>query len=104
MLRASTLALIAAGAVLGGCTQSVTSLSPDFGVALRQDIAAQIADPDAHYRGDPAPASNGARTSLSQSRYLKGQVIEPTSLSASNGLIGSQSSTDSGAATGSTAP
>ncbi|HVV65567.1 MAG TPA: hypothetical protein VHC42_08855 [Rhizomicrobium sp.] len=104
MHRASTLALLAAAAILGGCTQSVTSLSPDFGAALRQDIAAQIADPDAHYRGDPAPASNGARTSLSQSRYLKGQVTEPTSLSASNGLVGGQSGSESAASPSATNP
>jgi hypothetical protein len=96
--------MVAAGAILGGCTDSVTRLSPDFGVAVRQDMAAQIADPDAHYAGTPAPASNGARTSLAQSRYLKGQVIQPTSLSASNGLIGSQNASDSGAAGSGTAP
>jgi hypothetical protein len=76
----------AASAVLSlsACTQSDLRLSPDFGDAEREDMAAQIADPDAHYAGLPAPGSNGARVGLAQSRYEKNQVIQPSSTTASS--------------------
>lgn len=88
----SRLAAIAAviGISLGltACTHNVTepeyNLSPDFGQAVRQDLAAQIADPDARYTGTPAPGSNGDRVELAQKRYAKGQVIQPTTATASS--------------------
>ena len=73
------------GAVaLSACTQSTIRLSPDFGAAVRQDEAAQIADPDARYAGVPAPGANGARVGLAQQRYQKNQVIQPLDIGASN--------------------
>jgi hypothetical protein len=69
---------------LSACAQSGLRLSPDFGDAEREDVAAQIADPDAHYRGLPAPGSNGARVGLAQDRYQKNQVIQPSSTTASS--------------------
>jgi hypothetical protein len=78
---------LAAGAVLGlsACTYSELRISPDFGDAVREDVAAQIADPDAHYAGVPAPgASNGARVGLAQTRYEKNQVVQPSSTTASS--------------------
>jgi hypothetical protein len=71
-------------ASLGGCTYSSLRISPDFGNAVHQDVAAQIADPDAHYRGAPQPGSNGARTGLAQKRYEANQVIAPSSTTASS--------------------
>ena len=69
-----TIGLTALG--LSGCVQGNT-VDPDFGVALRQNIAAQVADPAPRYlRADP-PASDGARTALAQTRYEKGTVIAP---------------------------
>jgi type IV pilus biogenesis protein CpaD/CtpE len=69
-----TIGLTALG--LSGCVQGNT-VDPDFGVALRQNIAAQIADPAPRYvRADP-PASDGARTARAQQRYEKGTVIQP---------------------------
>jgi type IV pilus biogenesis protein CpaD/CtpE len=69
-----TIGLTALG--LAGCVQGNT-VDPDFGVALRQNVAAQIADPAPRYvRADP-PASNGPRTALAQDRYEKGTVIQP---------------------------
>lgn len=62
---------------LGGCVQSQAHLSPDFGVATRQALAAQIADPDARYRGDPAPGADGRRAALAQERYGTGTVLPP---------------------------
>jgi len=72
---------------LGGCAAN-SGLSDKFGVALNQDLAAQIADPDPHYEGAPAPGADGSRVALAQSRYQTGKVIAPVSTSTSE--IGSQ--------------
>lgn len=80
LMRTSQAALIAAGCILGlsGCLQSQTHLSPDFGYAVRQAAIAQIADPDAVYKGVPAPGSDPARVGLAQQRYSTGKVIAPS--------------------------
>lgn len=69
-----TIGLAALG--LAGCVQG-TTVDPDFGVALRQNIAAQIADPAPRYARTEPPASNGPRTALAQDRYQKNAVIQP---------------------------
>lgn len=87
---ASTLALSAmAAAALGlaGCASGAHQ-SSDFGEAVRQNIAGQIADPDARYTGTPAPGANGSRVGLAQQRYVKGQVIPPVSTSTTLGVGG----------------
>ncbi len=73
---------------MGACTEVQMHQSGDFGQALHQDLAAQIADPDAKYKGDVAPGSNGARVALAQDRYAKGKVIPPVTASAST--VGTQ--------------
>jgi type IV pilus biogenesis protein CpaD/CtpE len=75
---------VAACAVLSACTYSKPRLSSDFGNALRQDIAAQIADPDARYEGKPDPGSSGDRVGLAQKRYQTNQVIPPSAVTASS--------------------
>lgn len=79
--RLVILAIAAAG--LCGCTESELRIAPNFGSAVTQDEAAQVADPEPHYVGIPAPGSNGARVALAQHRYETGKVIEPTSVAAS---------------------
>jgi hypothetical protein len=69
----------------GGCTQSQLHLSDDYGRAFQENMLAQIADPDAHYLGTPAPGADGARVGLAQQRYQKNMVIQPTSITASSG-------------------
>jgi hypothetical protein len=71
------------GLALAGCAVSQTHLSSDFGSALRQDVMAQVADPDARYKGDPAPGSDGARVASAQERYRTGKVIPPAATGAS---------------------
>ena len=73
--------LPAAMVVLSGCAQ--IHLSSDFGAATRQNLAAQISDPDARYVGSPAPGSAGTRVSLAQQRYNLGMVIAPVGGTAS---------------------
>lgn len=82
--RNGLIASLAAGLLLSACTQSSLRLQPDFGVAVRQDLAAQIADPDAHYTGVPAPGSDGSRVSLAQTRYQTGNVIPPAAISSNS--------------------
>ena len=96
---------MAAGALLSlsACNQSELRLSPDFGDAVREDIAGQVADPDAHYVGVPAPGSNGARVGLAQSRYENNQVIQPASSTASSGAVGNANNGGQPPAAGSSA-
>src|SRR5689334_22396676 len=83
--------IVLAVAALGltACTQSPMQsemrMSPDFGDAVRENLAAQIANPDAHYAGTLAPgASDGARIDLAQTRYQKNQVVQPSTTTASS--------------------
>ncbi len=78
IIKSAALAVLAlTGALaLSGCVQ--VHLSDDFGSAVRQDIAAQIADPDPHYIGSASPGgSDGPRVAAAQDRYEKGKVIPP---------------------------
>jgi hypothetical protein len=81
---ASLAALLAGSLLLGACADSQMHLSNDYGAALKQDKAAQIADPDAKYTGVPAPGSNGSRVASAQDRYVNGKVISPEAARASN--------------------
>jgi type IV pilus biogenesis protein CpaD/CtpE len=80
-------ALALAGGLLCGCendpTQSKIRLSNDFGAAVNQDLAAQIADPDAGRNAGPPPPGDGARAALAQTRYKQDKVIPPSTLGAS---------------------
>ena len=76
--------MLSACIALSACAQSSLRINPDFGNAVRQDAAAQIADPDAHYQGVPAPGSNGPRVGLAQKRYDTNTVIPPSSTTASS--------------------
>jgi len=72
----TTVAALATTLALGGCTTQ--HLGQDFGQAVRQSMAQQVADPDAKYIGTIAPGSNGARVAAAQNRYVKGQVTPPS--------------------------
>lgn len=79
-------ALAGAGALLSGCantppTQSSLRLSDDFGRAVREDIAAQITDPDPAWKDAPPPPSSGQRAALAQKRYERNAVIQPATSS-----------------------
>ena len=75
--------IVGTSLVMAGCTESRLYIGDEFGQALRQDQAAQIADPDARYKGTPAPGSNGSRAGIAQARYEHNDVIRPTSLTTS---------------------
>jgi type IV pilus biogenesis protein CpaD/CtpE len=81
-------AIFGAGAILTGCVYPQAHLSDDFGRAVRQNVAAQVADPDAAYKGLPAPGAFGTRAGLAQDRYHTGDVISPASTSTSSVTVG----------------
>jgi type IV pilus biogenesis protein CpaD/CtpE len=94
MSLSRVLLLWAMAAGLAGCVESQPTLSSDFGVAMRQDVAAQIADPDAHYG---KMTTEGARAALAQDRYRTGKVTPPSA-------AGASMSPDKGAGAGATPP
>jgi type IV pilus biogenesis protein CpaD/CtpE len=69
------LLLSAMAAGLAACADTAPTLGQDFGVAVRQDLAAQVADPDARYGRTP---SDSGRAALAQDRYRTGKVIPPS--------------------------
>ncbi len=79
-LIAGSLIVLAAAS---GCTESRLRDQPDFGEAVRQDVAVQIADPDARYAGVPQPGANGMKADAAQERYVRGKVIPPASTTTS---------------------
>lgn len=76
-------AVVLTTGLLGGC-ESRLRLSQDFGSAVRENVAAQIADPDAHYSGAVPPGSDGARTVIAQTRYRNDKVLQPPSAQTSS--------------------
>jgi hypothetical protein len=96
---ASVAVVLFLAAAVSACTQSALRLSPDFGHAVRQDVAAQIADPDARYKGVPAPGSGAARVGLAQRRYDTNEVIQPstTGASSSRSMQGGENGSNGGA-------
>lgn len=69
---------------VAGCSESRLHISNEFGQSVRQDVAAQVAEPDAAYKGTPDPGSDGARVGLAQERYGRNEVIKPVSASTSS--------------------
>lgn len=71
-----------AGLALCGCSSAVYKAAdidePNFGRALRQNLAAQVANPAPDYAYTDPPASSGPRTAAAQERYETGTVIQPT--------------------------
>jgi type IV pilus biogenesis protein CpaD/CtpE len=101
IIFAMAIAVLGLAACAQNPNQSEMRMSPDFGDALRENLAAQIANPDAHYVGTPAPgASDGARIDLAQTRYQQNQVIPPSSTTASSRTVGATDNGSSGGGAG----
>lgn len=81
MIRPLSAALITLLTAVGltGCAESQRHMSADFGLAVRQDAAAQVADPDALYKA--ALLADGRRVGLGMDRYQTGKILEPQALS-----------------------
>jgi type IV pilus biogenesis protein CpaD/CtpE len=98
---ATAIAMFGLAACTQNPSQSEMRMSPDFGDAVRENLAAQIADPDAHYVGTLAPgASDGVRIDLAQTRYQQNQVIPPASTTASSRTVGATDNGNSGGGAG----
>jgi hypothetical protein len=87
-IRIGGLALLVGALGASGCAVSRYHLTDDYGRAVRENVAAQIADPDARYKGEPAPASSGPRTASAQTRYDAGAVTPPAATSTSSVAAG----------------
>ena len=74
---------LAACADLNPVADSEGQPSPYFGQAVHNNIAAQVANPEAPVQGQPA-AMDGQRAGLAQERYAKGKVIKPSSIDVDN--------------------
>ncbi len=96
-------ALAGVGAIVAGCADEKQLRddmgSADFGRAVHEDLAAQIADPDAVYKGPPPPSS-GQRADLAQTRYQADKVTPPVSTSTGGGSGGGGSSGGGGGSSG----
>ena len=80
--------VLGAGLVLSGCAVSRLHIADDYGQAVRQDLVAQVADPDAVYKGVPAPGSDGHRVGIAQGGYVRNSVVQPASTTTSNVSLG----------------
>jgi type IV pilus biogenesis protein CpaD/CtpE len=80
-------ALAGIGVLAAGCADerqlTEDMHASDFGRAVHEDMAAQIADPDAVYKGPPPPSS-GERAALAQTRYSNDKVTQPANLSSTS--------------------
>ena len=94
------LAGVIAPALVGLCGCASPHLSPEFGNAYRQTIAAQTANPDAVYQGTPAPGGDPSRVNLAQKRYRAGKVIPPITTTAATTVTGGTGNNTSSAAAG----
>jgi hypothetical protein len=86
--RFAFVAILCLAPALAACQQSSLRIDPEFGKAIHQDVAAQIADPDAHYEGIVTPGSAGRRVGLAQKRYDTNQVVQPSTTTASSKTLG----------------
>jgi hypothetical protein len=81
-------ALAGVGAIASGCADDKMFANDqrqanDFGRAVGEDLAAQIADPDAAYKGPPPPSS-GERAALAQQHYGTDTVKQPVAATTSS--------------------
>ncbi len=101
-------ALAGVGAAASGCADQKMfnndlSQANDFGRAVHEDLAAQIADPDATYKGPPPPSS-GERAVLAQQRYGTDAVTKPVATSTQTATGGGGGSSGGGGGGGSGGP
>jgi type IV pilus biogenesis protein CpaD/CtpE len=80
--------IIALAAGLSACAMNDKPLDPNYGQALRQNLNAQVADPDARYARVIEPNSDGMRSAAAQKRYQTGKVIQPATVATTEISIG----------------
>jgi len=98
MIRLPFLVLAGAALVLAACATEekkdpTDAQYKDFGRSVREDIAAQIADPDPVWKNQPPPPSDGIRSAKTVTRYQTDSVRRGTAAQTQTAVSGS---TDSG--------
>jgi hypothetical protein len=88
--------IIALAAGLSGCAMNDKPLDRDYSRALKQNLNAQIADPDARYARVTPPAADGTRTQGAQTRYQTGEVTETVNTSTTTIRSGSSGGSGGG--------
>ncbi len=79
----SAIAAVAAMAVVLVACAPQQHLSPDFGDAVRQNMAVHIIDPRPMPVDEAGSALDGRRAAGAVDRYQRGQIIEPERLTTS---------------------
>lgn len=81
----STIAVLAAGALVAACSPQ-GDLSPDFGNAVNHNMSLHIINPAPTYGSDQqVPEFDGPRAAGAQQRYDNGEVIPPERLRTTGG-------------------
>ena len=103
----SLAALAGLGIVMSACADTKAlnrdmQDADDFGHAVREDLAAQIVNPEPTWKG-PLPPSSGARAALAQNLYRKDTVKTPITPSTQTSITptGDSGSTGGGGASAS---
>ena len=78
------LSLLLSFLLLTGCAGGTAGEPPPhFGNSVRQNIAAQVVNPDAP-EDDEAPSHEGTRTTIAQQRYMVDKVEKPSATTTSS--------------------
>jgi hypothetical protein len=100
----SLVVLAGSSLLLSACAQTRLRIEDDFGRAVNQDLAAQIADPDAARNEGAPPPSSGARAGLALTRYRQDAVTPPSTVGASGSNSGYSDANANNAAAPTAAP
>jgi type IV pilus biogenesis protein CpaD/CtpE len=100
MNRPALFALTCLLPLLGACSGTAVTANegqsaPQFGDAVRRNVAAQTINPDAPVSGEPI-TMDGQRAALAQDRYTKGKVIAPADVGSTSGSGGGSGGSGSG--------
>ncbi|EKV28661.1 hypothetical protein C882_0873 [Caenispirillum salinarum AK4] len=77
---------LAAAASLGACAEPGET-SPNFGAAVRHNMAVHIINPAPDYGPGAQPTGSGRRQALATERYATGTVIRPPAPSTTTGAL-----------------
>jgi hypothetical protein len=85
MMKATTIfTVLTAGGLLVACTPQ-EKINPDFGNSVRHNMSVHIINPTPEYgAAQQIPELDGPRAAGAQTRYDKGEVIQPERLRTSD--------------------